>query len=82
LERAGQAYRKKVVQLELKEAQREDVGESEGDAATIERALVPVKRFSSRIILPDVAHSNQVRETVRLVNLKHQITWSCHGSAS
>jgi hypothetical protein len=51
---AGQAYRKKAaepVEPERQEVQVEVREETEGDAATIERALVPVNRFASRIIL-------------------------------
>jgi hypothetical protein len=86
LQSAGQAYRKKAaepaeperqeVQVEVQEHLEEA---AEGDAATIERALVPVNRFASRIILPDVAHTSQVKETIGLVNLKHQIVGNYGG---
>src|SRR5207248_38310 len=57
----------------------EPVVDVDADAARIGRALVPVKRFASRIILPDVAQVSQVLETVRLVNLKHQIVGNYGG---
>jgi len=53
--------------------------DADADAVSIGRALVPVKRFASRIILPDVAQVSQVKETVRLVNLKHQIVGNYGG---
>jgi hypothetical protein len=51
----------------------------EPDVVGIERALVPVKRFASRIILPDVGQVAQIKEIVGLVNLKHQIVGNYGG---
>ena len=78
LEKAGQACRKKAAEPAVEvEEKVEPVIEVE--AATIERALVPVNRFASRIILPDVCEVRQIKEIVGLVNLKHQIVGNYGG---
>ncbi len=64
---------------EVVELEAEPVVDADADAVSIGRALVPVKRFASRIILPDVTQVSQVLETVRLVNLKHQIVGNYGG---
>jgi hypothetical protein len=65
------------------EPRREEVeveGEPDAEPAPeVGKALVPAKRFASRIILPDVSEVGQVKQIIRLVNLKHQIVGNYGG---